>query len=241
MLKYLFSTIIFAIILSVSSAFAQEEEVAEKTKRKPQDRLVAELFFDQLINKPEGLGIKGFSRGFNMYFTYDVPLGKSNFSVAPGVGIGTSNYFMNKSLDYTSFGDTIKFVDFGDSTRFKKNKIGLTYLDIPVEIRFRSKPNKNNKSWKIAAGFKFGVLLANKWKYRGQEFRDGNVNIREGQQVKFKEFNIPNLERLRYGVTLRGGYGPLNLFVYYGLSNLFDKNLGPGMNTIQAGISITGL
>lgn len=242
MLKHIISTIFFALLISVSTVIAQdEEEVPQKTKRKPQDRLVAELFVDHLVNKPEGLSLKPFSRGFNAYFTYDVPLGKSNFSIAPGVGIGSSNYYINKSFDFTSFGDTTKFVNFPDSTSVKKNKLNLTYVDIPFEIRFRTKPNKNNKCWKLAAGFKFGVLLANKWKYKGTEFRDGTVNIREDQTVKFKEFNIPNLERLRYGVTVRGGYGPLNLFMYYGLSNLFNKNTGPGMNTIQAGIAFTGL
>lgn len=242
MSKYFLSLLFLVLLIPVSTVFAQDEElVTEKTKRKPQDRLVAEIFVDQLAGKPSGLGVKALSRGFNMYFTYDVPLGKSNFSVAPGIGIGTSNYFFNKTLDYTSFGDTTKFVSFPDSTKFKKNKIGLTFVDIPVELRFRSKPNKNNKCWKIAAGFKFGVLIANKWKYRGDEFRDGTVNMRPDEKVKFKEYNVPNLERIRYGVTLRGGYGPLNLFVYYGLSNLFNKNLGPGMNTIQAGIAFTGL
>ena len=45
--------------------------------------------------KPDSVATTGFGRGFNGYICYDFPLGKSNFSFAAGIGIGTSNIYLN--------------------------------------------------------------------------------------------------------------------------------------------------
>ncbi len=91
----------------------------------------------------------------------------------------------------------------------------------------------------MAAGFKLGFLVGSKWKYKGDEFR-GIRNDTDGT-IKFREAGIPHMERLRYGVTARGGYGPFNLHFYYGFSKLFKTGEGPDMQPMTFGISINGL
>ncbi len=232
--------LVFTLLLLVAFAYGQESETEteKKEKRKPQDRIMTEVFFAQLIDKPDGLKAKFFSRGFNIYFMYDVPLGKSPISIAPGLGFGKHVYSLNQRLDYR--GDSTRFIAWGDSIDPKRNNLGVSYFDIPFELRYRSEPNDNNKSWKIAVGFRFGINLASKWKYKGPEFRDDTYLAQQGD-VKFKEYKIPNIERIRYGVSLRGGYGPVNLFIYYSISTLFDENNGPGMHPIHVGLALTGL
>lgn len=223
------------LMISVTGLQAQDEEVIQKVN-KARDRIVAEFAMDQLIGKPDSFKLGGFSRGFNIYFMYDVVLGNSPMSIAPGIGIGTSNYY-HRSRIYSDSVQTHFSPIAKDEYDIKKNKLGLTYVDIPVELRYRSKPNSRNTSWKLAAGFKLGFRIADKWKYKGLDPRSGTP----GEQVKFKEFNVDNLERLRYGVTLRGGYGALNLFVHYYFSDIFESGKGPGFNPISFGISINGL
>jgi hypothetical protein len=248
-MRYLFLTLIFplfsnALFAQMDSASAptlstQAEDFAELKKRinKSSDRLVMDFTYDMLLNTPDSVEFKGFSRGFNIYFMYDKVLGKSNFSIAGGLGLGTNNYFHNNTITSDTVATYFNRIN-TNLIDVKKAKIGLTYVDIPVEFRFRSNPNKKDKSWKLAAGFKAGFLIHNKWKYKGE---DPTVLDGSGEQVKFKQFNIDYLNKLRYGVTLRGGYGMWNAFVYYSLSDLFEDGRGPRMTPLSFGISINGL
>ena len=201
----------------------------KKSINESSDRLVVDLSYDMLLNLPDSIKTKGFSRGINVYFTYDVVLGNSRFSIAPGIGFGSNNYFMNYQISSDSSG--AYFDKFPEGVKAKKSKMGVTYIDIPVELRFRSVPNKKGTSWKLAAGFKAGYMVQSKWKYKGTDF---------GKGKKFKQFDIENVNKFRYGVMLRGGYGIWNLFAYYSLSDMFNDK-GPKMTPLSFGISINGL
>lgn len=236
---YLLLTFLFASSLQ---AFAQDTATVEtkventddfiefkKDINKAKDRLVLDFSYDMLLNLPDSIKTSGFSRGFNAYFTYDIVLGKSRFSVAPGIGIGNNNYFMKYAVSSDSLGT--HFNKFSDDIDVKKSKIALSYIDIPLELRFRSKLNKKGSSWKLAAGIKAGMMIQNKWKYKGEDF---------GMGEKFKTYDIENINKFRYGVMLRGGYGIVNLFAYYSLSDVFNDK-GPRMTPLSFGISINGL
>jgi hypothetical protein len=240
--------LIITLILAGMAIFAQETKIEEPKKEekkgvspevknkinKANDRILLELPFYYVLNQPSDLKI-GFSSGFNIYFTYDVVLGKSRFSIAPGAGFGTDN-FSHKSNYIKWHKDTVTtFPKIGDSIDVKKSKLGVSYFDIPLEFRFRSKPNKKNTSWKLAAGFKIGFLMGSKWKYKGENFDNS------GEKIKTKDYGVDNLSKIRYGVYLRGGYGMFNLFCYYSISSLFDKDKGPQMHPLSFGIAISGL
>lgn len=221
----------------ILNAGAQSDEVREKVN-KAKDRFVFDININQAIrDKSDGFDLKGFSGGFGTYFMYDVVIKESPISIAPGLGIAIDNFRHNSQIVFTDTMTT--FVPFDDSISYKSSKLGLTYIDIPLELRFRSKPNDKNGQWKLAVGFKFGFLVGSKWKYKGEEFRDIR-NDTDGN-IKFKEHGIPNLERFRYGVTARGGYGPFNLHFYYSLSKLFEAGNGADIQPITFGISINGM
>jgi len=236
---------IFSLTLLLLSifVFAQEEKpetnesklkettdaIKTKTSGGSRDRVVLEMMFDNWLHKQDGLKVRWYSRGFNAYFMYDIELGKSKFSFAPGVGVSTSSIFTNSALVKDSTG--LSLVERTDE--YKKNKIGLTYVDIPLELRFRASPNAKNKSFKFALGFKAGVLADGKTKLK-QEDAFGDMKI-------YKEKRYPDFQRFRYGATFRIGYGPFNVVAYYQLSNVFKNNMGPDVTPISIGISINGL
>lgn len=244
MKKYTYLLLLFFFATSLQ-AFAQEETIEttvettddfiefKKNINKSKDRLVIDLSYDMLLNLPDSIKTSGFSRGFNAYFTYDIVLGKSKFSVAPGIGIGNNNYFMNYEIDSDSIGTY--FNKISDDIDVKKSKIALSYIDIPLELRFRSTPNKKGSSWKLAAGIKAGMMIQNKWKYKGED-----PYVEDGGSIKFKKYEIENINKFRYGVMMRGGYGMWNVFAYYSLSDVFNDK-GPSMTPLSFGISINGL
>ena len=211
------------------------------------DRLVIELAMMNAFIKKDGVTVpndfklQGFNRGINVYFMYDILLGKKSkprhFSIAPGIGVGSENYYFKK-YGMSWHRDTItRFYALGDSISSKKSKLNMTYIDIPIEFRYRSAPNKKTgMSWKIAVGFKLGFLVGSKWKYKGE---DPYKN--DGEQITFKDIKVANMSKFRYGPTIRGGYGPLSLFCYYSIGSAFATNKGPKFNPIVFGLSINGL
>lgn len=243
---------IFLLFLTGLNLLQAQDSTKTKSKITPavkqkigkaQDRIVIDLclmnaLFDKDgVRTPKDFKVSGFSRGINAYFMWDVPLGKKkNFAIAPGAGIGSENYYFKK-YGMAWHGDSItRFYKFNDSITSKNSKLNMTYFDIPLEVRYRSKPNtKTGQSWKLALGFKLGFLLGSKWKYKGESLANN------GESVKFKDMKVPNMAKLRYGVYIRGGYSLANLFFYYSLSETFNKGKGPTMHPLVFGISISGL
>lgn len=194
------------------------------------DRIVLEYTFDQWQHDINLLKVRWYSRGFNAYFMYDILLGKQKrFSVAPGIGVGTSSIFTNSALHKDTTGTWL----LPRTDSYKKNKIGLTYLDIPLEWRYRSKPNHRNNSFKIAIGVKAGLLVDGKTKVK-QKNTDGDMKV-------YKEKRYEDFNRFRYGVTLRVGYGPFSIIGFYSLSKVFEKGKGNDITPYSIGIALNGL
>lgn len=200
------------------------------------DRLVLDLNWNGWINTPDSINLKWYGRGINFYFMYDMPFGNSIFSLAPGVGLGTDNIYYDAVVQQDTMGIT-HLRPIPGVVPYKNNKINTTYLDVPIELRIRSRPNSKNKSFKLGIGFKAGILLASKTKYVGTGTTFGQLR----PDSKIKEFRIPNINKFRYGFTFRVGYGPFNLKAFYSVATLFESGRGPAINALNIGISFNGL
>lgn len=243
------------LLCSVSLIHAQDsippKKISPQVKKRilgANDRLVIELAMMNAIVKKDGgvtvpndfkLGV--FNRGINVYFMYDILLGKKtktrHFSIAPGIGVGSENYYFKK-YGMSWHRDTItRFYAFDSTVSSKKSKLNMTYIDIPIEFRYRSTPNKKTgMSWKLAVGFKLGFLVGSKWKYKGED-----PYLKDNEQITIKDMKVGNMSKFRFGPTIRGGYGPLSLFCYYSIGSAFATNKGPKFNPIVFGLSINGL
>lgn len=225
--------LIISLGIITGSSWAQENGEEYQGSR---DRLVLDLNWNGWINTPDSVSVDWYSRGLNAYFMYDLQFGNSTFSLAPGIGLGFDNIYHNAQFSATDSMGTL-ILPIPDSIDYKKNKFSTIYLDIPLELRFRSKPNSKNKSFKIGAGVKLGLLISSYTKFAGE----GNTFGIPQDEVKLKIYKVPNMEKLRYGLTARVGYGPFNLVGFYGLSKLFEDGKGPGMSPITIGFSFNGL
>jgi len=226
---------VFAFIISFSGIITAQTEVQLNTfddsniKRKlsKDDFFISELFSDIWQEVPGNVKLQNLNRGYNAYVMMDNPIAKSNFSVAIGAGISFHNLYSNsllkREIDSLGFytGNT-EFYEISDNYDYSKNKLTLMYIDVPVEIRFRTKDVLN--SFKFSVGFKAGYNVKNYTKYSGDKL-DGTLN-RDGSfpKVKTKEYNIENIEKIRYGLTARIGYGKYNISAYYALTPLMKKN-----------------
>ncbi|HOU47273.1 MAG TPA: porin family protein [Chitinophagales bacterium] len=253
-------TVLYVLIAlcTTTVAFGQQENkvtppkgISEQVKKRvlsARDRVVIDLCMMNAIVKKDGgvtvpndFKLGAFNRGINVYFMYDVAFGKKkivkNFSIAPGIGVGSENYYFKNYKLTWHYDSLTRFKPLGDSISSKNSKLNMTYIDIPIELRYRSEPNKKTgMSWKIAVGFKFGFLVGSKWKYKGEDPNKGT----NGESVTIKDIGVANMSKFRYGPTIRGGYGPVSIFAYYSVGSAFTTK-GPKMNPIVFGISINGL
>ena len=225
-MKYsFFLALLLATILLSSAGYSQV--VNEKTKKKIS--IGVGLSTDIMINMPTGVKARAINHGFNVYGTYNVPFGKSDFSFAIGVGLSSHNIYGNFIVNSTP--DSTWLFKIPDSVSYNRSKITLAYAEIPIEFRFKSKSKVS-----VAVGFKAGLLIGSSSKYVGNgPIVTTNYTLNDVGKQRSKFWGIKNLEQFTYGPTLRVGYKWFNLTGYYMISHLFTKNHGPEMSPISVG------
>jgi hypothetical protein len=214
-----------AVILITSPGYSQV--VNEKTKKKIS--IGVGLSTDIMINVPAGIKTWAINRGVNVFGTYNIPFGKSDYSFAIGVGLSSHNIFGDFIVNSTP--DSTTLLKIPDSINYKRSKMTLAYAEIPIEFRFKSKSKVS-----VGVGFKAGILVGSSSKYIG----DGpiittNYTLNATGKQRSKFWKIENLEQFTYGPTLRVGYKWFNVTGYYMLSHLFVNNRGPEMYPISVG------
>lgn len=108
----------------------------------------------------------------------------------------------------------------------KKNKLSCEYIGIPLTFRYETNPGNFSKSFHISAGG-FGEYLIG-----------AHTKLKSTSNDKAKAHDDFNLNRFRYGISTRLGYGWANLFVNYSLSELLQDGTGPVVYPFSAGLAL---
>ncbi|HMK03920.1 MAG TPA: outer membrane beta-barrel protein [Ferruginibacter sp.] len=235
--------IVFILIalVSVSSLSAQKKKKWDNIVDRTGDHLMLQLTSDHWLGIPDSINDrkKGLSRGLSTYIMLDKRFkGSPQFSVAFGLGVGTSNmYFKNMVIDIKSKANTLPFKQVDSVDHFKKYKLTTAFLEIPLELRFTANPEKESKSIKAAIGVKVGTLLNVHTK--GKTLLDKN-----GRQVNSytaKETGKGYFNSTRLVATARVGYGNFSLVGSYQLNNIFKDGVAADMKLFQIGLNLSGL
>jgi hypothetical protein len=207
---------------------------------RPNDHFMIEFSYDNWVGKTDSMNTSGFSRGFAMYFMYDFPFKTDpHFSVAAGIGIDASNiFFHDTDVGVAIPGNvTLAFTSTANSNHFKKYKLVLTNLDIPIELRYAFNPANTNRSWKIALGIKAGVLLSTYTKGKDLENASGVIiNPYIEKQSSTTYFNSGRLV-----ATARVSWGFIGVFGTLQMTPLIRNGSGPTVNPYSLGIVLSGL
>ena len=208
---------------------------------RPGDHLMIQLSSDHWTGMPDSISSHqtGFSRGFNAYFMLDKPFRNSpKYSIGIGAGISTSNItFKKMGVDLKAPSTLLPFRALDSTNHFKKYKLATSYLEIPLEFRFTSKPANVNKSFKAAVGIKVGTLINAHTKGKGLQDKNNNLTNSYTEKENSKRF----INGSRFAATARLGYGILSLFGTYQLNNVLKDGAGPDMKLYQIGLTISGL
>lgn len=190
--------------------------------------LLVDLNWDRLMGLQDPVKQKWYGRGVAVSLMYDYPLNKNgNVSVAFGAGFGSHNYYTNALVTKIDSLNVSYFKDIPDTVK-TGGKISANFVDIPLELRFRTNENSKGYRWKLAVGAKVGYQL------------DVHEKVFDAEGKKFKTYYYPHTALFRYGPVVRVGYGSIMLTGFYSVSTFFQDGFGLNdLNGLSLGVTIT--
>ncbi|HIP35646.1 MAG TPA: hypothetical protein EYG85_02200 [Crocinitomix sp.] len=214
-------------IMRFYTLYGPTETSAEKF-----DRLNTDFYYNSWLGDVNGVETQFYALGHNINLMWDIPFSKtSRFGVAIGAGYshfsirhtGKFNFYSNPLPNQSAY--SVLTPDTTSNSWI--NRTVINFLEVPFEFRIRSR--KERPKFKFYPGFKAGYMVGiyHKWRV-GTVFKD----------LKYKEFNFPDLQRFHYGPTLRIGLNNIMLFAYYDMTYLFTSEKSSQLQLFSAGISI---
>ena len=205
--------------------------------------LIIDIGLNKLSDAPDNILTNTFqSKTVNITYFYDLPFGDSKFTFTPGIGLGLekfsikNNYSLESSINNGALEvDAVLLSDnLTNVFEYHRSKFAANYLDIPLEFRYYSRKNQYSRGFRAAIGGKVGVLYSSFTKYKYEDTL--------GDKHMVKNRADYGLNKFRYGVQARVGFGGFSLFGYYELSDKFDTPPPGGEKTsnMTFGIALTG-
>ena len=178
-------------------------------------------FLDLRYEKSIELNVNILEQNFN--------LAGNKFGLVTGIGLRWNNYRFNNNVVLVSDSSTIYgFRD--DKENYRKSKLVVNYLTIPLLLEFQTNRFSRNNSFHITGGMIMGI------RYRTHSKRVYDKN----GKVKPKDFDSFHLNPFRWDVNLRLGWGIINLYANYSLNTLFKEDEGPELYPFSIGLTLVG-
>lgn len=213
--------VLLCILPFLSIAQEKSKILGEKTIRRVS--VGAEIYQDFWMNWPKGMDVRAINQGGGGFVMYNVPFGSSPISFSIGAGLGFHNLYSDCTIENIK-ADTIKFIRINDTIDYNRSKLGLTYLDFPLELRLVTKDK-----FRVSVGVKLGYLLDAKTKYKGENIA--------GDRITVKTRQVDNVDKFRFGPTIRFGYDWFQVMGYFSVTQIFEKGYGPELYPISVGIT----
>jgi hypothetical protein len=233
MIKKIAFSLLFLSVVQLSLAQSGSTSVTKTTRPNLPGTFVLEFGLNRDLTGPDNFSLKQWgSRTVNVYYTYDIRIMKSRFSLVPGIGLSLERLSFKKSRTlYIDKDDSLKLYTPNEALNagltalsIGKSALITNFIDVPIELKYMSKPEDPARSFKVAVGARFGFLLDS---YTKIKYKD------DGETKKLKNKQDFNLTEFRYGLSARVGLGNFSLFTYYNLTNLWQDGKGPYIHNTQ--------
>lgn len=205
--------ILFLFLFSISFLFGQTSPTDFDFKYR-EDQFYTGFSYGLLSKTPVGSKSRGLSGAIQFGFLRDMPINKErNLAIALGAGFNFKRFSQNLFIDKNEMGETIyEILGKEGPVKYKANRLGLSIIELPLELRWRTSSMTNYQFWRVYTGFRLGYV-----------FSSTSIHKRSETNVRIK--NIDGIDRLRYSLTLGFGYNKINFFTKYDLNNLFKKDI----------------
>ena len=223
---------IICLLLVLTAATFSQKPSAESIRKR--FSIGTTLFNDFWLKVPSSVSTRLINQGADVTITYNFPMDqKGHMFFFAGASLGSHNFYY-KSLIHLDANNVSQFENFpatanGHTVTVKKNKLSLTYFDIPFGFQYKA----SNKLY-ATLGFKVGWCINNHTKYKGTDYNDTST----GLTVRWKSSQIPNIQTIHYGPFLTLGYKWIGLTAFYQITSIFSKDMGPQISPISLGITL---
>ncbi len=212
---------------SVFTAFSQEIETEKSVTKVDslyrEDQFYGSMSFSMMQTKPQSYSVTKLSAGFSAGFLRDMPINKSR-TIAIAAGLGASynkfvhNLVINSEYNYEML----------STNEYDRNKLELTTIDLPIELRWRNSTPESHRFFRIYSGVKMSYVAFSKSRL-----------IVGGETFKIR--NNPDITNFRTSVYLAIGYNTWNFYGSYGLTPIFKSNAKVdsqeiGLNNVNLGL-----
>jgi len=185
-----------------------------------------------MLNKPTELTENWRSNAWQMQILNERSFGiKSHLGLGYGLGISNFYYHNNLRISTNAGNDKLNYTWLAQDSTYNTNRFSATYLDVPIELRYRSNTNKYGHYFRFYVGALVGVRI-NSFSH----FRNNDYSV--------KNYRINDMAQWHYAVFVRTGFWLFNLYACYSLSPTFTS--APtgweglkDIHSLQLGISLS--
>ncbi|WP_316827882.1 outer membrane beta-barrel protein [Pedobacter miscanthi] len=148
----------------------------------------------------------------------------ANFKVYVAGGFDWTLIRLRKDITIAKNSNEFVYTD-QSPIHFSKNRFSSSYVHIPLNFEFRTKENKNSKRFYLVLGPEVSFLL------------NGKIKQISDERGKEKQYDSYHFQSVRYGGTVRFGYGGIGLFTKYYFNDMFTTSQQAGLKNMSFGVT----
>ncbi len=198
---------------------------SDKPKPRKYDRLIFDVHYNEFQAPLDFSTSSHRSIGFTTNCYNEVALNtKNTLSVGYGIGFSMNKTILNQNMVQSSSNSIICF-PYNANDAYQRNSLIGTNINVPIELRFRTKGWKHTK---FHLGGRLGYQVTLKEKYA---YSDASRNYRTSLKNAAKD--------MTYSLHARLGIRNYALYVSYQLNSIFQHPESPQIKWLQLGISFS--
>ncbi len=161
----------------------------------------------------------------------DFAIVKRHLGIVTGLGLEYANYrFKNNVMLNPDTSVIWGGYDINPDKNYEKSKLVVNYLDLPLLLEYQTNAKSKLNSFHLAAGTVLGVKIGSHTK----------VVYDDGSRNKDKVRDSFYLNPFKCDLTVRAGWGILNLWANYSTTTLFKADKGPQLYPFSVGLTLGG-
>ncbi len=177
-------------------------------------------FLDQKMERSINFTINLYEQNFNLV--------KENFGLTTGLGIEWNNYRLSDNVVMDLDNDIYARFGSSEDTNWIKSKYVTTYLTLPLMFEVQTNSMSKANSFHLGVGVLSGLRIGTHTK----------VVYNDGDRETDKARGASSMNPFKLELMARIGWGKINLYGKYALTELFKEDRGPEAHPFSVGITL---
>ncbi len=187
------------------------------------------------IDMPEGYSYLDLNYGKSInvninFFEQNINLINNHFGLVTGLGLSWNNYRFDKNVVLTKDEVLGGFYDENPNRKYEKSKLVVSYLTLPLMLEYQTNSKSKLNSFHISGGVLGGLKLGSHSKIVYEEAGDREKD-KSNMSTLIAPFKLDAIAKI--------GWGKINLYGTYSLTELFRNHKGPEVYPFSVGICLT--